>query len=310
MSSIVNESLVEDLVGAQLEEEIASLQVQVSILKAQRSLQTAAILSSHATIATLERLRDSQNSASIRHTPNDIPIDTNPLLAVSKSQLLHNQQNLYRACGTITTFKVKDPDPNAVDNGDVLGIRIDVSTGGKFIHPYYVMLNKPFTVEGEKELLSVHRHTLPPYIALSHLVDRYLPTGKGVSAMSARKVAGQKRQDLRLFMRALRREVVAYNNRVAVIKSLRREFKLDEKVSKKGKGREKVIIDISAADAEAKQVRIEWVDGRIGRCVVDDAGNVVKCCIMGEEGRDGETERAVLNGRMDGIGKGLKEGIY
>ncbi|KAH6672029.1 Cenp-O kinetochore centromere component-domain-containing protein [Halenospora varia] len=308
MSSVADESMGEDPVGAQLEQEIASLQAQVSALKAQRSLQTATILSSHATKATLRRLRDSQKSTT-PNTQNDIPTDTNPLLTASKSQLLHNQQNLYRACGTITTFKIKDPDPNAVDNGDVLGIRIDVSTSGKFIHPYYVMLNKPFTTE-EKELLSVHRHTLPPYIPLSHLVERYLPTGKGVSAMGARKVEGQKRQDLRPFMRALRREVVAYHNRIAMIKSLRREFRLDEKVSKKGKGREKVIADISAADAEAKQVRIEWVDGRIGRCVVDDGGNVVKCCIMGEEGRDGETERAVVNGRMEGIGERLREGIY
>ena len=53
---------------------------------------------------------------------------------------------------------------------------------------------------------------------------------------------------------------------MAVIKGLRKEFRLDEEEVKgrKWKQREKVIIDVSAADAEAKQIRIEWVDGRIG----------------------------------------------
>lgn len=124
------------------------------------------------------------------------------------------------------------------------------------------------------------------------------------------KESGAKRQDLTRFVRALRREIVGYHNRVSVIKGLRKEFKLDEKVSRKGKGRERVIADISVADAEAKQVRIEWVDGRIGRAVVDDKGDVKKCVVIGEEGRDREVERRVCAGGMEGIGERLREGIY
>lgn len=119
-----------------------------------------------------------------------------------------------------------------------------------------------------------------------------------------------KRQDLSRFVRAVRREVVGYHNRISVIKGLRREFKLDEKVSRKGKGRERVIADITAADAEAKQVRIEWVDGRIGRAVVDDKGEVRKCVVVGEDGRDREVERRVVGGGMEGIGERLREGMY
>jgi len=103
---------------------------------------------------------------------------------------------------------------------------------------------------------------------------------------------------------------MGYHNRVQVIKNLRKEFKLDEKVGRKGKGRERVIADISAADAEAKQVRIEWVDGRIGRAVVGERGEVRKCVIIGEDGRDRENERRVLRGGMEGIGERLREGIY
>jgi central kinetochore subunit Mal2/MCM21 len=168
------------------------------------------------------------------------------------------------------------------------------------------MLNKPFP---NSELLRVHRHTIPPCISLSSLVDRYLPNGKGSVGIGS-KEPGAKKQDLRRFARALRKEVVGYHNRISVIKSLRKEFKLDEKVSRKGKGRERVIADISAADAEAKQMRIEWVDGRIGRCVVGEGGEVRKCVVIGEEGRDFETERRVVKGGMEGIGERLREGIY
>lgn len=128
--------------------------------------------------------------------------------------------------------------------------------------------------------------------------------------MGTKASPGSKKQDLRKFVRALRKEVVGYHNRVTVIKSLRKEFKLDEKENKKGKGREKVIADISAADAEAKQVKVEWVDGRIGRCVVDEGGRVVRCVVFGDGGRDGEVERAVVGSGMEGIGEALREGIY
>ncbi len=108
--------------------------------------------------------------------------------------------------------------------------------------------------------------------------------------MNAKDAEGEKKQDLRRFVRGLRRELVGYHNRASVIKELRREFKLDEKISRKGKGRERVIQDISAADAEAKQVSITFVDGRTGRVEVDDKGEVKKCVITSaEDGRDRDT---------------------
>jgi central kinetochore subunit Mal2/MCM21 len=119
--------------------------------------------------------------------------------------------------------------------------------------------------------------------------------------------------------KVFRREIVAYHNRTTVIKSLRRDFKLDEDREKRGKGKgkekEKIIADISAADAEAKQVRIEWVDGKIGRCVVGESGMVEKCVVISEQGRDWEVERRILGGdkgdaSMRGIGERLREGIY
>lgn len=80
---------------------------------------------------------------------------------------------------------------------------------------------------------------------------------------------------------------------------MRKAFGLDVKKGKnKGKGRELVIRDVSAADAEAKQIRFEWVDGRIGRAVVDGKGEIQKCVIIGEDGRDREMERRILSGNQ------------
>jgi central kinetochore subunit Mal2/MCM21 len=315
----------QDPIGAQLDSEISSLQSQskqqlptlitcsnspalVSKLKSIRAIQTRTLLTSHTSQTILKRLRASQSA---RLTPNlpSAPQDVSPFLQTASKHLAHSTENLYRVCASITTFRLQDPDPNAVDSGRVLGIRIDVSSAGRFGRPYYVMLNKPFAGE---DLLRVHRHTVPPCIPLAALATRYLP--------SPRPEAGEKgraRQDLGRFVRALRRQIVAYQNRTAAIKGLRREFKLDEdkERGRKGKGREKVIVDISAADAEAKQVRIEWVDGRVGRCVVGENGSVEKCVVIGEQGRDWEIERRILGSEkgdssMTGIGERLREGIY
>jgi len=77
-----------------------------------------------------------------------------------------------------------------------------------------------------------------------------------------------------------------------------------------------VITDISPADAEAKQVRIEWEDGRIGRVAIDEKGRVEKCVVIGEEGRDRYVEAMIMridNGkevRIEDVGERLREGIY
>jgi central kinetochore subunit Mal2/MCM21 len=280
--------------------------VLVSNLKYLRTIQARTILTSHASQTILKRLRTSQ-----RERIPSTPQDASPFLQEASKHLAQSKENLYRVCAGITTFRLQDPDPNSVDGGRVLGIRIDVSNAGRFARPYYVMLNKPFAGQ---ELLRVHRHTVPPCIPLAALAARHLPVPK-LDSDSDEK--GQVKQDLGRFVRALRRQIVAYQNRTATIKGLRREFKLDEEreKGKKGKERERVIVDISAADAEAKQVRIEWVDGRVGRCVVGDSGNVEKCVVIGEQGRDWEVERRILGGEkgdpsMRGIGERLKEGIY
>lgn len=56
------------------------------------------------------------------------------------------------------------------------------------------------------------------------------------------------------------------------------------------------ITDISAVDAEAKQVRLEWEDGRTGRLVMDDDGKILKVVAHKENERDREGIRELLGG--------------
>ena len=185
---------------------------------------------------------------------------------------------------------MRDPDPNAVDGGKVLGVRIEVMNRAKFIRPYYVLLNRPY---GDSRGLRVHRHTVPPCIPLSGLAARYLPPP--AKADDGEQQRSAKKQDLARFVRTLRREIVRYHNRIAVIADLRKAVGLD---AKKKKGRksldESPLLDISAADPEAKQVKVEWRDGRTGRLIIGDDGEVVKLLVFEGKSRDRDATRELL----------------
>lgn len=247
-----------------------------------------------------------------------ITSDTTPsgqkLLSRSESQQAHNQQCLYRACAGLTTFRARDPDPNAVDGGAVLGLRVEVVSRAKFLRPYYVLLNRPYPGSSQ---LRVHRHTVPACIPLAGLAARYLPSPS----------AGGK-QDLARFARALRREVVRYHHRLGAVADLRKAAGLGGKRGSKagdrgGEGEEDEeeavdrdadgegkLVNITAADAGAKQISIEWADGRTGRLVMGDDGEVLKVVAVGENGRDREAVRQLLGGavRVEDVAKKLASG--
>ncbi|KAF2970519.1 hypothetical protein GQX73_g3027 [Xylaria multiplex] len=205
------------------------------------------------------------------------------LLAQFQEQSAHKQQCLYRACATITTFKVNDPDPNAVDGGNVLGLRFEIMSKAKFVRPYYVMLNRPY---------ANRRYAWPLNTCLP-------PPAKGDEDPP-------KKQDLSRFARTLRRELVRYHNRAALIGDMKKAAGLG---SKKALGQEldTAIVDISAADAEAKQISMQWRDGRSGRLIMNDDGDIVKMVVQGDNGRDRETVRQFLGGavRVEDVTKRL-----
>lgn len=228
-----------------------------------------------------------------------------------EEQQAYSQRCTYRVCAGITTFRVRDPDPNAVNNGNVLGIRIEVMTRSKFIRPYFVFLNHPYTGSKHKERFwRVHRHTVPPCIPLNGLATRYLPAPRS-SANSVEDVEvekPEKRQNLPRFVRTLRREIVRYHNRLAVMADMRKTLGLDGKRKDAKELAERCpIYAISAADNEAKQIRIDWKDGRSGRLVLNDDGEVVKAAVFGDRGRDREVTRELLSsgGRLEDIANKL-----
>jgi central kinetochore subunit Mal2/MCM21 len=187
---------------------------------------------------------------------------------------------------------VQDPDPNAVDSGRILGVRIDVfaSRRREFGTPYYLLLNQP---EGKDGRLRVHRHTIPVCIPLKALVENYLPFPKdGGDDLKGRP------QDLARFVRAVRRECVALGKRVEAVEGLREKL-----------GRAQVVGEVRGLDKEGREVEIEFIDKHVARVSVGTDGRIEKVVLShgvrggGASVRGKAIERIILGG--DGSIEGL-----
>ncbi|KAL5906520.1 hypothetical protein ACKVV1_010923 [Pyricularia oryzae] len=231
-------------------------------------------------------------------------------------QAAHDQRNTYRTCAGITTFKVRDPDPAAVDGGAVLGVRIEVMRSGRFMRPFYVLLNRPWDKDAAaKRYLRVHRHTLPAAIPLAGLAARYLPAPRSASS------GKRPRQDLGAFVRRLRRELVRYHQRLGAVADLRAVVGLDERSKapvstpadeppeavvmksieddRESRARQRRavagIVDIEPVDTAATQFRFDWRDGRVGRLVIGPGGEVLQSVVvLPDGGRDRVTQQDVF----------------
>lgn len=212
-------------------------------------------------------------------------------------------------------------------------MRIDVCVrGGRFAKPYYVLL-KGERVRGEKERrLRVHRHTVPAFIDLGRVEGVYLSSpgsGKGqnqeegdsddegedaIALKGVRK--NRRKQDLRGFVRELRRELVAWHLRGDAVELLREklglieedEAQIDpaERLSPEARGG---IVALAATALEARYVRLEWEDGRVGRFKLSNAGIVERAVVIGDDGRDKQMEDAMTGGggRVETLLERLKE---
>lgn len=209
------------------------------------------------------------------------------------------QQCIYRISAPVTSFKVRDPDPNAVDDGHVLGLRFEIMSRGQFLRPYYVMLNRPYP--GSKHL-RVHRHTVPPAVPLAGLAARHLPQPSRAGGSSS-----STDQDLDKFVRTLRREIVRYHNRLGVSADLRRRLGLHERGGPAVAPN--ALLEAGIADIEAKQISLAWANDKTGRLIMDDDGNVVKFVVFGSDGRDWEASGAVFdkNDSIEDVARKLEE---
>ncbi|KAK4181782.1 Cenp-O kinetochore centromere component-domain-containing protein [Triangularia setosa] len=258
-----------------LDDEISALQSKITTLKSTIALQTSTLLTAPSTLSLLS---------------SDPKLTSQSHLHTS-----HLQQTLYRICATLTLFRARDPDPNAVDSGSILGLRIEVVSRGKFLRPYYVLFNRPWTPSSfssslppaQKKWLRVHRHTVPACIPLAGLAARYLPAPD--------KDKKGRKQDLGKFARGVRREVVRYHARLGTVADLRKAAGLGRRGGN-GNGNGIGLVDISPADAEVRHISVEWEDGRTGRLVIGDDGEVLKVVVVGENGRDREGAKDLLGG--------------
>ncbi|KAL2198696.1 Cenp-O kinetochore centromere component-domain-containing protein [Corynascus similis CBS 632.67] len=309
--------------ASNLDEEIEELRARVTTLKKQLRVHASTLISAPSTRQLLSpapqpdkpttTLTFPGHSNQTRSQTEAQAHQKNLLADALAQQQAHAQQCLYRACATLTTFRARDPGPRAVDGGAILGLRIEVVSRARFLRPYYVLLNRPFP--SSRHHLRVHRHTLPACIPLAGLAGRYLPppptsTPSGNGGEQRRVEKKQRsRQDLAKFARALRREVVRYHHRLGVVADMRsaagigragygnQEEEEEEERNSGGRPSNR-LVDISPADAEAKHLSIEWADGRTGRLVMGDDGEIVKLVVLGENGRDYEAARGLLGGAV------------
>ena len=284
----------------QLDSDINDLHARITTLKAHRA-NLSSVLLSQPHLAT--RLNNDATAKRI--------ID---------QQSKRNLENVYRACTGVTAYKVKDPDPYAMNNGDILGISIEVPVNGSFVDTYHVL----FTLREHENSrrLRIHKHTIPACIPLQQLANKWLPQSSkdGDGAKDAE-------QDLVKFGRALRRELVSWHMRLQTIYDLRSEAKLpgaqegdgvDDDLISGGRVLNAFVSDDSSnaeeqddsgptrileieADAAVRQVTITWSDGRTAVLVVTKDGRVEKAICRAKGGRRDAVSSTKAVGPLNGL---------
>ncbi|KAF3482260.1 uncharacterized protein GIQ15_05019 [Arthroderma uncinatum] len=286
-----------------LDEEISSVRDEIRKLTARRQVLSASLLSSSS-------VRNSLESHLLSRVDSDAP---SAILESGK----HAETNHHRIIFSATSFPFKDPSPHT-DSPDLLGIRIDVNVrDGTFAKPYYLLLKR---VGEDRKSLQIHRHTIPVFIPLKQLEQKYLPswTSEDDSGGSL-KPWKRRKQDLKKLVQELRRELVAWHLRRDVVTLLQEQLGITDcdlsHLESAGMQPDTVaytlgISSVSAASIEARYIRVQWQDGRIGRIKVSNRGLVERAIIIGDDGRDKTTETLIAggDGRAENIVRRLLDG--
>ncbi|OJD19500.1 hypothetical protein AJ78_00569 [Emergomyces pasteurianus Ep9510] len=284
-----------DDVSSSLDDEIASLRAEIQNLANRRQFLSSSLLSSN-TVQNVLR----------QHVPSGLEKDIEPVILNSGK---HAQTNHHRISFSVTSFPFKDPSPHT-KSPILLGIRIDICTRhGTFVKPYYLLLKR---VGGsEKKLLQVHRHTIPIFIPLKVLEQKYLSVPRGANGTDSTiaKPGSTPKQDLRSLVRELRRELVAWHLRCDALKWVQEELGVKDNSEKDGPqlsqheisedqlpDNDLGIVSVAATTLETKYIRFEWQDGRVGRIKLSNSGTVERAIVIGDEGRDKMTENLLTGG--------------
>ena len=221
-----------------------------------------------------------QNALARRSKNGVIPEEDLPIVSSSKA---HAESNVHRLAFSTTAFPFTDPSPT--DPAKLLGVRIDVCRrSGRFEKPYYLLLKKG----DDGKFLHIYRHTIPVCIPLRELERRYLPQVKEDSLV---------KQNLHMLVRKLRLELVSWVARRDAVDILQEELGLLSTVESDDSSLTGGIKAVAATSAEARYIRLEWHDGRVGRVKLTNKGFVERAVVYGPEGRDMKTERLVADGQ-------------
>ncbi|KAJ5116312.1 Centromere protein Cenp-O [Penicillium angulare] len=284
-------------------------------------------------------------SSSLLASKNIQPLLSKPLTSLhtelsplAEAADTHSETNHYRIAFGTTAFPFKDPSPSAPSE-NLLGIRIDVSTrNGRFAKPYYVLLRRERVKAQAEKQLRVHRHTIPGFISVAKLEGFYLPSafaGRGVEVADSegseeeaeaetgpmkQKKVSVRRQDLRGFVRELRRELTAWHLRCDAVDLLRERLGLSEDENSGSGSRsgsadrlspesKAGIVSLAATTSETRYVRLEWEDGRVGRFKLTNTGVVERAVVIGDLGRDKQVEDAMTGagGRIESLLERLRK---
>jgi central kinetochore subunit Mal2/MCM21 len=292
-----------------LDSDISDLHARISTLRAHRS-NLASVLLSQPHLST--RLPTTKSSDTVKRA--------------IEQQSKRNLENVYRACAGVTAYKVKDPDPNAINNGNILGVSIDVAISGKFVETYHVLLN--WRESDGSRLLRIHKHTIPPCIPLQQLVNKWLPT-------SGKDVEMDPEQDLVKFGRLLRKELVGWHMRVKAVEDMKKDAGLvnqrpreekDGGLENTGKILNAFVSDDEASsdieednaedgtarildvesDAAVRQITITWSDRRVLVMSITKDGRIEKAVCRARDGsRDATMSRKAI-GPIGGLIRRLK----
>lgn len=223
------------------------------------------------------------------------------------------------------------------DEKGLLGLRIDVcARNGRFSRPYYVLLKRVSDPgagahgnKGKKgRRLRVYRHTIPAFISIDKLQRVYLPvpvpepTNHGAEENEEtqlkpwKKHKHQPKQNLHAFARVLRRELISWHLRHDAISHLREKLGVrnttttisEDKSNGDGNNgwlpiNTLNLVSLSPASLEARYVRLEWEDGRVGRFKLSNRGVVERAVVIGDSGRDKVVEGLLRggDGRVEGV---------
>ncbi|EXJ92510.1 hypothetical protein A1O3_01062 [Capronia epimyces CBS 606.96] len=297
-----------------LDEEIVQVRAEIQALTKRRKLLASSLLSSTEVQTRLSHFRDTAD-----------PIATSPdLTPLLESAKTHSQYNIHRLAFGATAFPFHDPSPELQSKNPLLGIRIDIcDRTGRYDDPYYLFCVRAGD-RGTQDL-RIHRHTIPALVPLQDYEKTYLPLadegyGSSEDSLAVDDNPEVRTQDLHGLVERVRHDLVSWRLRQETIELLREELEIpparlpssesprnvdigseaedgdsDDEDDHEQIGRFGVR-EVSSVSVDARQVRIVWADGRVGRLRISDQGSIEKAVVIGRDDRVRDQERILTDG--------------